>query len=176
MPATLSTRLPAASSTTSSVLLPSAATKSRLPLGSIAKWSKRPVTPGNGMVETSFKGSKSAPWLVRGDAPSKIRTSHFAGPVELRSGSFLVLIVVPFFPLSCFARCLVRIVHIGLAHPAFRPIGEIVKQSGAVSLRPNPDFASFFESIVLPAKGFFAVERDNEIVVLEVNAQEMPLV
>src|SRR5437773_437155 len=53
-------RLPALRSNTSTVLLPSAATNSRCPLTSIAKWSNRPFTSGIGIVLMSFSETESS--------------------------------------------------------------------------------------------------------------------
>src|SRR5260221_3258941 len=52
-------RLPAARSTTSSVLFSRAATKRQCPFASMARWSMRPLTPGSGMVLVSLSAAGS---------------------------------------------------------------------------------------------------------------------
>src|SRR6266496_3962629 len=64
--------LPADTSSTSSVLFPSAATNSRPPFASTAKWSNRPLTPGSGIVLMSLSAAVACARAPMGNADKKI--------------------------------------------------------------------------------------------------------
>src|SRR5439155_24569658 len=87
-------RFPALRSSTSTELLPSAATNSLWFFTSIEKWSKRPVTSGNGIVLKSFIASESAACAVRERAPSNEKQMCFIR-LRTRINSNPKLILLP---------------------------------------------------------------------------------
>ena len=53
---------------------------------------------------------------------------------------------------------------------------EIIKKRDAVGLRPDPDFPRILEGVVVPFKGFLAIEGDDKMASVEIHFEGMPLI
>src|SRR5882757_2060025 len=97
------------------------------------------------------------------------------GLLSINGHSFLLVIVVSFWGFV-FLGVFLNSVHVGFGNPCDVAIGEIIKQGGAVCLRPDADFSGILEGSIFPPKGLLAVKGNLEIIILEIDTQRVPLV
>src|SRR5262245_38000839 len=117
----------------SSVLFPKAATKRRLPFGSMEKWSKRPLTPGSGMVWVSFKGSAA---IQMQSADCKMQNENRKPPLPIpllfRARHVLFFVVVIIVAVAfCAFQFGVFFELGGVRNLCFGAVGEVVKEGRA---------------------------------------------
>src|SRR5436309_6697220 len=125
------------------------------------------------MSATFFRSSAAIPWkaVMCAASASKKGADNFT-----RFPSLFIVILVT-FPFRAFLP--------GLLFELFRAcpgefgvsaVAKIIKQRRAVGFGPNAHFSGILEGIVFPNKGLFSIECDNEIVILKIHAQGVPLV
>src|SRR5947208_17014722 len=123
------------------------------------------------MSATFFKSSAERPWKAVRQAASATE-EEIAVPW---SGRLFFVVIIIALALRAFLPGLLFELA-GAGDFGIGAVAEIVKERGAVSFSPEADFAGLFERVVLPDKSPLAVEGDNEIVVLKIHAQSVPLV